>query len=148
MNDVATVLLLFVAAGLLVLAGTSIGRLRSRPVNQADATLMAGMTGVAIGFLTTFLWAPPLVLGPVSISAILVATWLARSQTTLVGAFLVGSGLLITAMQAVQIANDLADPAVSIPGWTPVPLGIGVASAILGASLLIAGRKTTSGGRA
>ena len=135
MNDVAIVLLLFVAAGLLVVLGVGLGRERGRQPSGNDTAVMAAMTGTAVGFLGVFLSASPMAIGPVAIGGLLVASWWRRGQTALIGAFLIGSGALVTGMQALALVNDLADPAVSIPGWTPVPLALGVAAAILGGVL-------------
>ena len=140
MNDAASLLLLLVAAGLLVVLGVNLGRARGRSPSARDTTLMAGMTGVAIGFLVVFLSASPLALGPVAIAGVLVAVWWRRGQVALIGAFLVGGGLLVALMNGMWLVNDLSDPAVSYPGWTPIPLAVGVAAAIMGATLLIAGR--------
>lgn len=136
-----TLILLFVAAGLLVLAGTGIGRVRGRPVSRNDAAVMAGMTGVAVAFLGTVMAVLPLLLFPVAIGGVLVATWTARRQWDQLGAFLVGGGGLVAAMQGVALANDLADPAVSITGWTPIPLAAAVAATIIGIAVLIADRR-------
>ena len=141
MNDVAIVLLLFVAAGLLVVIGVGLGRERGRQPSSHDTALMAAMTGIALGFLGLFLSASPMAIGPVAIGGVLVATWWRRGQTALVGAFLIGSGALVAGMQALTLINDLADPAVSIPGWTPVPLALGVVVALLGTALVVAGRR-------
>lgn len=99
---------------------------------------MAGMTGITIGFLVTFLSASMLALGPVAIAGVLIAAWWRRGQTALVGAFLIGGGVLVAFMNGMWLVDDLTDAAVSYPGWTPIPLGLGVAAAILGASLLVA----------
>jgi hypothetical protein len=139
-NDTAIVLLLFVAAGLLLVLGNGLGRARGQPVSSQDTALMAGMTGVAVGFLSQFLWASPLALGPMAIAAILATIWWRRGQVALVGALLVGGGLIVAAMQGLALLNDLSDPAVTIPGWTPVPLAIGVALVIVGTSLGVAGK--------
>ena len=40
------------------------------------------------------------------------------------------------AMQVASRLNDLADPAVTLPGWTPVPTAIGAALLILGVTLV------------
>jgi hypothetical protein len=137
-NGTASILLLFVAAGLLILAGAGVGRARGRALSRSDAALMAGMTGVTIGFLGMLLSASMLLLGPIAIAAVLLATWASRGRTELVGAFLAGAGLIVAGMQAWAFLNDVSDRAVSIPGWTPVPLATGAAVAILGATLLVA----------
>jgi hypothetical protein len=48
-------------------------------------------------------------------------------------------------METITRANDLADPAVTVPGWTPVPLAIGVAAVILGTSLALADLRRAAG---
>lgn len=138
MNNTASLLLLFVAAGLLVVLGVGLGRERGRQPSARDTALMAGMTGITVGFLVMFLSASPLTLGPISIGVTLVGVWWRRNQIGPIGAFLVGGGLLVAVMQIYQLLNDLGDPAVTIPGWTPVPLALGIALAILGTSLVAA----------
>ena len=135
-----SLILLFVAFGLLVLAGTGLGRAGGRTVSRADAALMAGLTGVALAFLLTVMPVLPLALFPMVIGTTLVATWVARGQTEQVGAFLIGGGGLVAVMQGLSLANDLADPAVSIPGWTPIPLAVAVAAAIIGITVVVARR--------
>ena len=137
MNDIASLLLLFVAAGLLIVLGVGLGRERGRQPSARDTALMAGMTGIAIGFLVIFLSASPLALGPIAIAAVLVVCWWRRSQVALIGAFLVGGGVMVAFMNAMWLLNDLGDPAVTIPGWTPIPLASAVAAVIVGASMLI-----------
>ncbi len=140
MNGVASILLLVVAAGLLILLGAGVGREGGRQPPPRDTALMAGMTGVAIGFLVIFLFASPMVLAPTAIAGILVAAWSRRGQWQLVGAFLVGGGLLVAVMNAMWLVSDLRDPAVHLPGWTPIPLALSVAFVVLGFSLVLADR--------
>lgn len=135
----ASILLLAVAAGLLLLAGVSIGRLRGRQASGTTYTVMAAMTGTALGFLLRLLWVAPLIVFPLAVAGILIAAWLSRREWRLLGAFLVGAGGLWAAMEVLALANDLADPAVTIPGWTPIPLAIGVAAAILGVTGVLIG---------
>ena len=137
MNDAASLLLLLVAAGLLIVLGVGLGRERGRQPSARDTALMAGMTGIAIGFLVMFLSGSPLAVGPIAIAGVLVAAWWRRAQTALVGAFLVGGGGLVALMSGMWLLNALGDPAVSYPGWTPVPLALGVAAVIFGTSIVI-----------
>jgi Na+/phosphate symporter len=134
----ASVLLLFVAAGLLMLAGVGLGRWRGRgrPPSHAETALMAAMTGVAVTFLFVVMPVIPLVIFPFVVAGTLVATWAKDRHWRPLGAFLVGGGTLLVVMQAMQRANDIADPAVTIPGWTPAPMVIGAALAIIGAVLV------------
>ena len=141
MNDTATVLLLFVAAGLLVVLGTGLGRERGRQPSARDTAVMAGMTGIAIGFLVVFLSASPLAFGPIGIAVVLIAAWWRRGQPALIGAFLVGGGVLVAVMNGMWLVNDLGDPAVSYPGWTPITLAGAVAAMIVGATLVVAARR-------
>ena len=138
MPTVAIVALLFVAAGLVLLAGIRIGRWRGRPPGPREASVMAAMTGVAVMFLFVVMPVIPLVVFPFVVAGMLVASWITERQWRPLGAFLAGGGALLFTMQALSRANDLADPAVTIPGWTPVPMAVGAALAILGAALVLA----------
>jgi hypothetical protein len=135
-NATASILLLFVAAGLLLLAGIGIGRWRGRPPSGGETALMAGMTGVAVMFLFVVMPVIPLVIFPFVVAGMLVTNWIHEGSWRPLGAFLVGGGALLFAMQALRRANDLADPAVIIPGWSPIPMAVGAALAIIGATLL------------
>jgi hypothetical protein len=135
---VAPFILLFVAAGLLILAGTGIGRARGRALSASDAAGMAGMTGVAVAFLFTVMPVMPLAMLPAAIAGVLCVAWIVRGQLLQLGAFLIGGGGFVGLHQAFTLANDLADPAVSVPGWTPLPLAAGAAFVILGAALVAA----------
>ena len=134
-NGTASVLLLFVAAGLLVLAGVAIGRSRGRPVRRRDSVLMAAMVGIAVTFLFVFMPVVPLVIFPFVIAGILVATWIAERTWLQLGSFLVGGGSLLFTMEVLSRTNDLVDPAVTEPGWTPIPMALGAAFVIVGAAL-------------
>ncbi|MDQ2673666.1 MAG: hypothetical protein M3Y40_03345 [Chloroflexota bacterium] len=137
----ASLVLLFVAAGLLLILGIRIGRSRGAEASARDAALMAAMTGVAIGFLVLVLPVFPLLIFPMVIGAILVATWLAERRWLELGTFLVAGGLLWCATETLSLINDLGDPAVYRPAWTPIPFGMAIAAVILGASLVMAGRR-------
>jgi hypothetical protein len=137
-NAIAVWTLLFVAAGLLVLAGTGIGRARGRRVTRGDAAGMAGMTGMAVAFLFTVMPVVPLVVLPAAIAGILLTRWITARQWLVIGAFLIGTGALVLIGQTYRRLNDLADPAVIIPGWSPLPLAVGAAITILGGTLVVA----------
>ena len=100
---------------------------------------MAAMTGIAVTFLFVVMPVIPLVIFPFVVAGILVATWITEKQWRPLGAFLAGGGALLFTMQVLSRANDLADPAVVIPGWTPVPMAVGAALAILGTALVLVG---------
>ena len=102
---------------------------------------MAAMNGVAVTFLFVVMPIIPLVIFPFMVAGILVASWISARHWRPLGAFLAGGGALLFAMQALSRANDLADPAVTIPGWTPVPMAVGAAFTILGAALVLAGAR-------
>lgn len=102
---------------------------------------MAGMTGTALGFLLYVMWVPPLILFPIVVAVIIVADWLARGELVLLGSFLVGAGGLWAGLQGLSLINDLGDEAVTTPGWTPIPLALGVAVTVLGAALVVATRQ-------
>jgi hypothetical protein len=137
MTGTASLLLLFVAAGLLVLAGVGLGRWRGRgrPPSDGETAVMAALTGGAVTFLFVVMQVIPLVIFPFVIAGILVAKWIHERSWRPLGAFLIGGGALLFAMQAIRRANDLADPAVTVPGWTPIPMAVGAALAIVGVTL-------------
>jgi hypothetical protein len=135
-SGAASPLLLFVAGGILVLAGVGLGRRRGRPPSERDTAIMAALTGVAVSFLFVAMPVIPIVIFPFVIAGTLVATWIAERAWRALGAFLFGGGLLVVAMEAIGRANDIADPAVTVPGWTPIPMAVGAATAIIGATLL------------
>jgi hypothetical protein len=140
MPPVAVLSLLFVGAGLLVLAGVSIGRTRGSRTSRATALVMAAMTGVALGFLLRVLLVPPLLVFPLVVAGILVANWVSRREWPMLGSFLIGAGGLWMAMEGLARLHDLADPAVTFPGWTPIPLALAAASVILGVTFLMTER--------
>ena len=136
MSGAASLLLLFVAAGLLLLAGVGIGRWRGRPPSTTESAVMASMTGIAISFLFTVMPVIPIVVFPFAIAGILVVKWTRERAWQQLGAFLVGGGGLVFGMQLLSRVNDLADPAVTVPGWTPIPMAVGAALSILGVTLV------------
>jgi hypothetical protein len=137
---IASLSLLFGAAGLLVIAGASIGRARGHEPSRASSALMAGMTGLGVGFVLYVLFVLPLILFPAAVAGIVVADWLRRRDWLLLGSFLLGAGGLWAVMQGWALVNDLTDEAVSYPGWTPIPVAMGAVATIVGAALLLAGR--------
>ena len=146
MNGTAPILLLFGAAGLLLLAGIGIGRWRGRRPSAGETVLMAAMTGVAVMFLFVVMPIIPIVIFPFVVAGMLVTNWIREGALRPLGAFLVGGGGLLFAMQALRRANDLADPAVITPGWTPIPMTLGAALAIVGATLVVVDWKRGSAG--
>jgi hypothetical protein len=105
---------------------------------RGDAAGMAGMTGVAVAFLFTVMPVVPLVVLPAAIAGVLGIRWITARQWLVLGAFLIGSGSLVVIGQTYRRLNDLGDPSVIIPGWSPVPLAVGAAITILGATLVAA----------
>ena len=101
--------------------------------------MMAAMTGVAVMFLFVVMPVIPLVVFPFVVAGMLVASWITERHWRRLGAFLAGGGALLFMMQVLRRANDLADPAVVNPGWTPVPMAVGAALTILGSALVLAG---------
>lgn len=99
---------------------------------------MAAMTGVAIGFLVLVLPVFPLLVLPLVVGGVLVGAWLADRRWLELGALLLGGGLLRSATETLSLVNDLGDPAVTRPAWTPIPFGMAVAAVILGTTLIIA----------
>ena len=139
MPSVASLALLFVAAGLLVLAAVGFARGRGTAVSPTLGAALAGLTGVALGFLSYVMPVMPLLLFPIVLGVALTVEWVRRGAWPSFGAFLMGAGGLWAAGQFISRMNDLADQAVSIPDWSPVPLGLGVAAMILGGALLLVG---------
>lgn len=140
MPTVAGIGLLFVAAALLLLAGMAIGRSRGRAPGRAIAGVMAAMTGLGTGFLGLVMPVVPLIAFPLSLAAILVVTWVLRREWHLLAWFLIGTGGFWALSQGLVLVNDVSDPAVTIPGWSPVPLALGVSAVILGITVILAGR--------
>ena len=138
---IASLALLFAAAGLLLILGVRMGQWRGREATARDTALMAGMTGVAIGFLVLVLPVIPLLIFPMVIGGVLVVTWLADRRWLELGGFLLGGGLLWSTTETLSLLNDLADSAVHRPAWTPILFGMAVAAAIVGAALMIAARR-------
>jgi hypothetical protein len=97
---------------------------------------MAAMTGIALCFLFIVMPVIPLVVVPFVIGGMLLAAWARERAWRRLGAFLIGSGGLLFAMQLFHRLNDLADPAVTVPGWTPIPMALGAALSILGVTLV------------
>jgi hypothetical protein len=141
---VASLALLFTAAGLLLILGVRIGRGRGHEASARDTGLMAAMTGVAIGFLVLVLPVFPLLIFPMVIGGILVATWLVERRWLELGTFLLGGGLLWCGTETLSLLNDLGDPSVTRPAWTPIPFGLAVAAVVVGAALVMARRRETT----
>jgi Na+/phosphate symporter len=108
---------------------------------------MAAMTGIAVMFLVVVMPVIPMVIFPFVVTGMLVTKWVQERAWRPLGAFLVGGGSLLFAMQLMRRANDLADAAVTIPGWSPIPMAVGAAIAILGATLLALRPTHTEQGR-
>jgi hypothetical protein len=136
MDGGTAVILLLVALALLLLAASALRRRSGTAPSTSQAVAMALMTGLALGFLALVFLGHPFMLFPLAISAVLVAGWIRQVQPALIGALLLGFGLLWTAMFGWQRLNDLSDAAVSYPGWTPYPLAAGFALIVLGVVLL------------
>jgi hypothetical protein len=137
MGTTLSILLLFVALGLLLLAAAAL-RPRSAAAPRTTQTFaMALMTGLALGFLALVFFGHPYMLLPMGIGGVLLASWLRPPQPRAMGALLVGFGVLWTAMLGWSLINDLSDPAVSAPGWTPQPLAAGVGLLVLGLVLTL-----------
>ena len=146
MNGFASAALLLVALGLLVLVLVASRRRSGRLPSPEHGLAMALMTGLATGFLALVFLGHPFMLFPLGVAAVLVVSWLREVRLADAGALLLGWGALWTAMFAWQLLNDLSDPAVSYPGWTPYPLAAGAALTVLGI-VLLAGRWLAVRGR-
>lgn len=141
MGATLSILLLFVALGLLLLAAATLRR-RSGVASRSGQTLaMAMMTGLALGFLALVFLGHPYMLLPLGIGGVLLFGWLRPPQPRAIGALLLGFGVLWTVMLGWSLLNDLADPAVSAPGWTPYPLAAGAALLVLGLVLTLGTRE-------
>jgi hypothetical protein len=137
MHGFASAALLLVAAGLLVLVLVGARGRCGRPPSSEQGLAMALMTGLATGYLALVSLGHPLMFFPLGVAAVLVVSWLRVARLADAGSLLLGWGALWTTMFAWQLLNDLSDPAVSYPGWTPYPLAAGAAMVILGLALLL-----------
>jgi|SRR6266550_4874645 len=135
MGFVASVLIL-VAAGLLLVAASMASRASGRAASPWTIAAMAAMFGLAIGFLFRVLWISPLGLFPVALAAMLIADWVHHRRGRELGAFLTGAGALWVWGEVSSVINDLSDEAVTIPGWTPIPLAVSLIALVFGAALL------------
>lgn len=133
---------LLVALGLLLVAGASIGRARGCGPNAATQALMAALTGATVGFILLLLPVMPFLLFPAALTAGLSGAWIARRQWALLGWFLVGAGGQWVVSEGWGAWNDLADAAVSRPGWSPLPLVLASAAIVIGLGVLLASRRT------
>ncbi len=132
----ATPLLLVVAAGLMLVAASYVTRQRGAEAGTGVRIGMAAMTGLALSFLIRVLVVLPLVVFPMAMTGILVASWLSRGRLDELGAFLVAGGGLWALDEVYARLNDVSDPAVIYPGWTPIPLALAVALTVLGGALI------------
>ena len=138
---VASIALLFVAGGLLLIALSCGTRVRGRQIHGLGVA-MAVMTGLALGFLSLFLFLFPFVVFPLGIAGILIARWLAAGRLTELGAFLVAAAGFWVLEEAAALINDLNDPAVTSPAWSPIPLALATGLMVFGATLIIGQRLT------
>ncbi len=123
-------------AGLLLLGSKDVGPgRRSRRTLIIEAAL-AAMTGVGAASLKLMRPILPYVLVPVTVSAHLGSGWIARRQWLPLGFYLVGAAGFWLSWEAWLAWNDLTDQAVSRPGWSPVPLAVALAVALVGAGVL------------
>jgi hypothetical protein len=136
MQGLTAVVLLLVALALLLLGASALRRRSGMTPSASQSVAMALMTGAALGFLALVFLGHPFMLFPLAIGVALLAGWARPARLALIGALLLGFGLLWAAMFGWQRLNDLADPAVSYPGWTPFPLAAGLALTVLGIVLL------------
>jgi hypothetical protein len=137
MDGTVALILLLVALALLLLGASALRRRSGRAPSSPQSIAMALMTGLALGFLALVFLGHPFMLFPLAIGAVLLAGWIRPMRLALIGALLLGFGLLWTAIFGWQRLNDLSDAAVSYPGWTPYPLAAGVAFTVLGVALLL-----------
>ena len=101
---------------------------------------------VLIGAATAWIWIRLGLYGfglPVGLAALfpLVVLGVLYARTRRMGdaGVLLGSFALVwAAFETWTWLNDVLDPAVSIPGWTPVPLATAVASLVIAAAVVIA----------
>lgn len=144
MNGTTAVILLLVALALLLLGASALRRHSGRTPSGPQSIAMALMTGLALGFLALVFLGHPFMLFPLAIGAVLLASWVRPMRLALIGALLIGFGLLWTAMFGWQRLNDLSDAAVSYPAWTPYPLAAGVALIVIGVVLLLSSPRASA----
>jgi hypothetical protein len=138
MDGTVALILLLVALALLLLGASALRRRSGRAPSSPQSIAMALMTGLALGFLALVFLGHPFMLFPLAIGAVLLAGWIRPMRPALIGGLLLGFGLMWTAMFGWQRLNDLSDAAVTIPGWTPYPLAVGVSLTVMGVVLLLA----------
>jgi hypothetical protein len=137
--DIASIVLLFVAGGLLLVAvshWTAFGRAEPAATRYG----LAVMSGLALGFLSLSVAVFPLIVFPVVMAVVLIRHWLAEGRLTELGAFLVAGASFWVLELGYARLTDLGDPAVVTPGWTPIPLAVATALVVLGATLILGAR--------
>ena len=135
-----SLILLVVSAGLVLVAMSYWAGAHGREPDPWLRLAMAGMSGLALGFLAHFLFIVPYVMFPLGFTAILVAHWLSSRRLGELGTFLLAAAAYWMVAELSARLNDLSDPAVSYPGWTPVPVAVAAALVVFGASLIVGER--------
>ena len=132
MNGYLAFLLLLIATALLIVAAAGVRRATGRTESDREAEAKVALFGLAIGFLAYFLFGTVLVLFPLGIAFATLLGWRRRPSLRDVGTFLIASAGLWVVFLAERHLNDLADPAVTEPGWSPFSLAAAAALVVLG----------------
>lgn len=125
-------LLLLIATSLLVLAAAAARRAAGRPQSDPEAEAKVVLFGLTVGFLAYFLFGTVLVLFPLAIAFATLVGWRDRPALRYIGTFLIASAGLWAVFLGERRWNDLADPAVTEPGWSPYPLAVAAALLVFG----------------
>ena len=136
-NGYLAFLLLLIAGALLMLAAAGLRRRSGRAESDRESEAKVALFGLAIGFLGYFLFGSVLVLLPLAMAFVVLLGSKSRPALRDVGTFLISSAGLWVVFLGERRWNDLADPAVSEPLWSPYPLAFAGALLVLGIVLRI-----------
>lgn len=134
-NGFLVFLLLLIAASLFVLAAAGVRGAAERAESRREAEMKLLLFGLTVGFLAYFLFGTVLVLFPLAIAFFALLSSDRRPAVRDTGTFLIAAAGLWVVLLSERLWNDLADPAVTEPGWSPIPLAFSVGLLILGATL-------------
>lgn len=140
MNGYLAFLLLLIATALLIVAAAGVRRATGRTESDREAEAKVALFGLAIGFLGYFLCGSVLVLVPLVMAGVVLLGSKSRPALRELGTFLVSSAGLWVVFLGERRWNDLADPAVSEPLWSPYPLAFAGSLLVLGIVLRVGAR--------